>query len=142
MDIFAFPALLDASEDGLLVTFRDVPEAITHAADRAEALALAEDSLTAALEFSLGRNRLPPRPSPLQPGEALITVEPVLAARCVLALAMAERGLSKVALAERLGKSETVVRRMLDGRTKVRIESVLAALSALGLRAGLGVSPA
>ena len=48
--IYAYPCELTPDEDGgLVVTFPDVPQAITGGRDRAEALTMAEDALATAL---------------------------------------------------------------------------------------------
>ena len=48
--LYAYPCILKHYEDGeYVVTFPDVPEAITGARDWAETLALAEDALSVAL---------------------------------------------------------------------------------------------
>ena len=49
--IYAYPCQLtsDDEDGGLVATFPDVPEAITGGRDRAESLAMAEDTLATAL---------------------------------------------------------------------------------------------
>ncbi len=49
--IYAYPCRLTPDEDdgGFVITFRDVPEAITDGRDHTEALAMAEDALATAL---------------------------------------------------------------------------------------------
>jgi DNA-binding Xre family transcriptional regulator len=54
---------------------------------------------------------------------------------------MAAQRVSKTALAARLGQSEGAVRRLVDGVTRVKLETVLAALQALGVRAALTTLP-
>ena len=55
-----------------------------------------------------------PSPSPLQDGQVLITVSPVVAAKLALYTAMREQGVTNAALAGRLGLQESAVRRLLD----------------------------
>ena len=52
--------------DGYLVTFPDVPEAVTGAKERAEAIELAADALTTAMDFYFEDRRPVPMPSPLK----------------------------------------------------------------------------
>jgi len=52
---------------------------------------------------------------------------------------MREKKISNVALAKTLGKSEGAVRRLTDGSSAVKIDTVLAAMNALGARAVLTV---
>src|ERR1700690_1724607 len=64
MEGFDYPVTLDrAAEGGLVVSFPDVPEAITQGEDEAEALARARDALETALEFYTGEGEKVPTPS-------------------------------------------------------------------------------
>jgi predicted RNase H-like HicB family nuclease len=70
-----YPALFRPVDGGrYLVTFRDVPEALTQADDEAGALEMAEAALATALDFYFEDDRLPALPSALQPGERLVTL--------------------------------------------------------------------
>jgi antitoxin HicB len=57
-----------------------------------------------------------------------------LAPKLALYLAMRERHMTNTELAERLGISETVIRRMLNPKHDTRPEKIQAALVALGKR--------
>ncbi|HNL11600.1 MAG TPA: type II toxin-antitoxin system HicB family antitoxin, partial [Turneriella sp.] len=59
--LFNYPVVLQAQpEGGFVVTFPDVPEAITQGEDEEEALLYAVDALETALSFYLdGRKALP-----------------------------------------------------------------------------------
>jgi antitoxin HicB len=60
--MLTYPATLTPDQDdgGYVVTFRDVPEAITQGEDVEEALRNAADALTVALEFyAEGKERFP-----------------------------------------------------------------------------------
>lgn len=65
-------------------------------------------------------------------GEHLVAVPPVTAAKAALALALRDSGLTRVALAERLGVNEKEIRRMLDPRHGTAIGRIDTALRALG----------
>ena len=68
-----YPAQFEpASEGGYVVTFRDIPEAITQGDTEAEALVMAEDVLVSAMEFYFEDRRAVPSPSAARPGERLI----------------------------------------------------------------------
>lgn len=66
----AYPAKLVRDGKAWLVTFRDVPEAITSGASREEAIELAADALRTAMEFYIEDGRETPVPS--QAAEVLI----------------------------------------------------------------------
>ena len=73
--MFDYPAILAAQpEGGFVVTFPDVPEAITQGADREEALLYAVDALEAALSFYVDDKR--PLPMPSKPKRGQVVVRP------------------------------------------------------------------
>lgn len=140
MSSFAYPALIQEEAPGeFIVIFRDIPEAITGAPTRAEALDEAIDALSVAIEGYLAEGRALPDASSAEAGEDVVSVTPALAARVALVETMAEKKVSGRALAERLMKDERHVRRILSGQSTIE-QSVLA-LRALGVRATLTTSP-
>lgn len=134
MEYFAYPAAVtEAGPEDFVASFRDISEAITGGSTRAEALTNAGDALAAAVEGYLEQRKAPPHASPTEAGETLVPLEVSVAARVLLLVRMERDGLSGRALAARLGKSETAVRRMLSGKA-ASLEQVLGALRELGER--------
>lgn len=130
----AWSVELRRQEDGtVLVTFPDIPEALTDAPTEAEALSQAQDCLLAALGGYVGDRRAIPRPSPAR-GRALIALPALVAAKIALYDAMLVQGVSNTALAKRLGLSEGAVRRLIDLDHRSHIGQVETALRALGQR--------
>lgn len=129
-------------EGGFVVTFPDVPEAVTEGATRGEALANAEDALAVALLGRMADGA--DMPSARARGRSLVRVAPPAAAAAKLAVYTAWRasGLSKSGLARRLGKAEGEVRRILDPYHATKLDTLDAALRALGRRFTLGVEAA
>ena len=67
----AYPARFTPErEGGFTVTFRDVPEAITHGRSRVEALSLAEEVLELGLSHYVAIKSDLPKPSPARRGSA------------------------------------------------------------------------
>ena len=65
-----YPAQFEAApEGGFVVTFRDIPEAITQGDTRAEALEMAADALLTAMDFYFEDRRPVPPPSATLKGE-------------------------------------------------------------------------
>jgi antitoxin HicB len=130
----AFPArITEVEPHEFLVTFADLPEAITGGASYAEAEGLASDALAVAVEGYLVAGQALPLPREPGPGEIAVALEPRLAARVLLVAEMAHQGLSKVGLAERLGRDEKTVRRILSGKGAT-LDLILSALRTLGVR--------
>jgi antitoxin HicB len=132
---YIYPIELDPESDGSAVnlSFPDVPGALTFGDDEAEALALAEDCLIAALRgyMKLGK----PIPTPSAPCDRPAVALPSLAAaKLALYGAMRDARISNVELARRLGVTENVVRKLLDLDHRSHIGQVEAALAKLGVR--------
>ena len=82
--MFNYPATLTKDGGTFLVTFRDVPEAITFGADKKEALLNAVDALETGLSFYVESCRPLPLPSKAKRGE--ITVSAAALERATLVL--------------------------------------------------------
>ncbi len=131
---YVYPARLEEHPGTILVAFRDLPEAITEGRDHADALAQATDCLDAALLFRLKDGEAIPSSSRPQRGEIPIPASPSVAAKVAFIRAFAEAGLTRVALAARLGVRETEIRRMLDPDHGTKLDRLDAGLRALGRR--------
>ena len=130
----AYPIRLEAGEGAaVLVSFPDVPEALTEGATEREALADAEDCLVAALGGYIEGRRDIPQPSPRR-GRPLVSLPALVAAKIALYRAMRECGIGNAALARKLGTVEGTVRRLLDLDHRSHIGQVEAALHVLGER--------
>ena len=130
---FTYPARLRPDSTGeLIVSFRDLPECLTSGADEAEALTEAADALEEAIAGRINRGDPIPVPGTRRSGEHHVAVPAGTAAKAALALALRQSGLSRVALAQRLGVDEKAVRRMLDPRHATAVARIEAALRVLG----------
>ncbi len=138
----AYPARMFRQADGsFLVSFRDVPEALTEGATRAEAAAEASDALTAALAgYVKAGSALPPATRP-RAGETLIHAEAGLTAKIALRAGLLEEGLSVADLARRLGSDHKEARRLLDPDHPSKLDRLDLALRAIGYRTVLQVVP-
>ena len=129
---FTYPARLQPDSTGeLIVSFRDLPECLTSGANETEALIEAADALEEAIAGRIDDGEPIPA-SARRAGEHRVAVPPDMAAKAALALAFRESGLTRLALAERLGVHEKVVRRMLDPRHGTAASRIHKALRALG----------
>ena len=64
----------DLEAGGYVVTFRDIPEAITQGDDDAEAMAMAEEVLISSMDFYVEDRRIIPSPSAALPDERMVTL--------------------------------------------------------------------
>jgi antitoxin HicB len=129
---FAFAAKLAKDGDGFVVSFRDLPEALTQGEDRADALAQAADCLDEAIAGRITRGEAIPSASRPKRGERVVAVPPVMAAKAALYVALREARISKLELARRLGCDQKDMRRLLDPRYASKIGAIADALRSLG----------
>ena len=119
---------------GFLVTFPDIPPAITGGDTWEESLFLANDAIIAALGIYIHRERDIPAPSRIQDGQVMITVPPLQSAKLDLYSAMRERGVSKSDLADALGMSESDVVDLIDldfDSTESQVEVAMKAVKSM-----------
>lgn len=78
----AYPAHFEpAPEGGYVITFRDLPEALTQGDDDDDALLMAEDVLGCVIEWRMDDGRPIPAPSSARTGERLISVPAAVMAK-------------------------------------------------------------
>jgi antitoxin HicB len=121
----------------VIVTFPDVPEAITEGHGLTEALINAEDALAVALLSYPLRGK--PVPEAVLDHGTRVTVAPDVAAKLALLEAFQSSGMTKSDFARRLGKDEKEVRRLLDPMHASKLPALVVALGALGKRLVIGV---
>lgn len=138
---FAYPVTLESTDEGVLVSFPDIPEALTSGVDREDALAEAVDCLLAALGGYILERRPLPLASPAR-GRPLVPLPALVAAKLALYQTMLEQRVTNVDLARRLGTVEGTIRRLLDVDHRSHIGQVEAALSKMGRSLLVEVRPA
>ena len=131
----AYPVNLSPQDDGsLLVSFPDVPEALTEGRTPAEALEEAADALVAALGGYVRDGREIPSPSAAGPDQPTVVLPSLMAAKLALYRTVRRAGLTPQTLARRLNMAEQAARRLLDLDSSSRIETIEEALAVLGKR--------
>ncbi len=131
-----------ASNQTVVATFPDVPEAHTVGNDEAQALRRAPDALETALAIYVDERRDLPRPARPRKGQRMVALAPMAAAKLAIYQAMRDQGVTQVALARRIGCDPKDVRRLLDLAHRSRLDRLEAALAALGKRLVLEVRDA
>ena len=140
MEDFAYPAILvRAREGGFLISYPDVPEALTQGDDLAESLVRAVDALETALEFYTDAGKPLPRPSVPKKGQFLVRPPALSCMKLAVYSAMVTQQLRKTDLARRLGWHLMQVDRLLDLRHSSRVDQVETALVSLGRRLSIRV---
>jgi len=130
--MFNYPVTLTPDGDTLLVTFLDVPEAITFGADQDDALRQAVDALETALSFYVERRKPLPVASKPKRGQHTVRLSALEGAKLGVYQAMTEQGIKKSELARRLGWHMPQVDRLFDLHHASRLDQIEAAARVLG----------
>ncbi|MCD2174158.1 type II toxin-antitoxin system HicB family antitoxin [Rhizobium sp. C4] len=120
----------DDPEGGFLVSFEDVPEALTQAETLQDACANAVETLGLALRGILAANRPLPRPAATCGTPIAVAADDAM--KLAVISAFRTSGLTKTELARRLGKQEAEARRILDPDHATKIATMQDAMRALG----------
>ena len=127
---------------GYVVSFPEVPEAITQGDDMIDARTMAEEALGLALLTYVARGLALPKARAPNKKQLSVAVAPDVAAKLAVLESFVAAGISKSELARRIGKDEKEVRRILDPKHATKLPALTAALRALGKRLVVGVMEA
>ena len=130
--MFDYPVTLTQDGNTVLVTFADVPEALTFGADEDEALLQAVDALETALSFYVEARQPLPVVSKAKRGQRTVRPAALEAAKLGVYQAMTEQGIKKAELVRRLGWHMPQVDRLFDLRHASRLDQIEAAARVLG----------
>lgn len=144
MRTFTYPAIFESGENAgvIVVTFPDVPEAISQVDNEADAREMGSDALGVALLSLLSINRPLPKASKPRPGQIMLSVDAAMAAKIAVIEAFKEARITQAELATRLGKDAKEIRRILDPDHATKMPALVSALAALGRRLVIGVEAA
>lgn len=126
-----YPVILTPDGDTVLVTFPDVPEAITFGATEEEALQHAVDALESALSFYVAERKPLPIPS-ARPDLATVRPSTLESIKLGIYQEMLNQGIRKAELARRLGWKGPQVDRLFDLQHASKLDQLEAAAKALG----------
>ena len=130
--MFDYPVTLTPDGDTVLVSFIDVPEAITFGANEDQALLQAVDALETALSFYIDARKPLPPASKAKRGQRCVRPSALEGAKLGVYQAMTEQGIKKAELARRLGWHMPQVDRLFDLRHASRLDQIEAAARVLG----------
>ena len=138
--MFDYPVTLTPDDGTVLVTFADVPEAITFGADEDEALLQAVDALESALAFYVEDRKPLPVVSRAKRGQRTVSPSALECAKLGVYQAMMTQGIKKSELARRLGWHMPQIDRLFDLRHASKFEQIESAANVLGKRIHLQVA--
>ncbi len=129
-----YPANLRKDGKYLVVTFPDIPEAITYGNNRAHALEMAKEVLELAMDFYFEDQRPVPMPSQPKRGQAVVELPVSVMAKVLLLNEMLRQKVRPIDLARRIGTTKQEVNRLTDLKHATKIDRIDEALRALGKR--------
>ncbi|WP_410472799.1 type II toxin-antitoxin system HicB family antitoxin [Faucicola mancuniensis] len=129
-----YPATFTKDTDGFVVTFRDIPEALTQGDTYEEALEMAQDALATAMDFYFEDNRPVPMPSKAKKGEVMVELPLSIWSKVLLLNEMLNQHVSQADLAKRMGIKPQQVTRIVNLEHATKIDTLVQAFRALGKR--------
>ena len=131
--MYAYPALLrDNKEGGDIVSFRDVPEAITEIWSMDELQDTAVDALVTVLEMYFEKNRVFPEPSKPKKNEVMVALPLIVVAKMLLLNVMVSSNIRPCDLARKMHIKPQEVNRIIDLQHKTKMDTIDSAMRALG----------
>lgn len=127
-----YPARFQKERDGYVVTFRDIPEALTSDATKKGATQMAGDALATAMEFYFEDRRQVPMPTKARKGEELVALPASLAVKVLLLNEMLKENVTPSKLAKKLDATPQAVTRIVDLHHVTKIDTLADAFRALG----------
>ncbi len=130
--MFCYPVTLTPDDNGtILVTFPDIPEAVTFGDDEDDALLRAVDALESMLAAKMVDREDIPTPSSTDDGP-YVRLSALTTAKVLLYQAMKQQNIRKAELARRLGWHAPQADRLLDLNHASRLDQIERALAVLG----------
>ena len=130
--MFKYPTTITKDGRDFLVTFKDVPEAITFGKTEADALSNAVDALETGLSFYVDARKPLPKPSKAKRGQKIISPSALESAKLGVYQAMMDQGIKKAELARRLGWHMPQIDRLFDLKHSSKFDQIEAAATVLG----------
>ena len=127
-----YPARFQKERDGYVVTFRDIPEALTSGATKKEAMEMAADALATAMEFYFEDRRQVPMPTKARKGEEVIELPASVAVKVLLLNEMLKENMTPSKLAKKLDTSPQTITRIVDLHHATKIDTLADAFKAMG----------
>jgi antitoxin HicB len=135
-----YPAKFDFAEGAVIVTFRDIPEAIAQGDDEADALIEGASALLTAMDFYFEDRRPVPLPSEAVEGERLIELPLSASAKVMLLNEMLAQKVRPADLARLMDLKPQEVNRIVNLDHATKIDTLAAAFKALGRDLDLAVT--
>lgn len=115
-----------------MVSFPDIPEALTQGNTRHDALQAAQTALITAFEFYFDDNEAIPLPSAVGAEDTYVEIPLSVASKVLLLNAFLESKITQQVLANRIGRPKQEITRLFDLKHTTKIDAVQIAARVLG----------
>lgn len=133
-----YPVNLDKADDGgHIVSFPDIPEALTQGDTREEALEMAQDALLTAFEFYFEDSEKIPAPSEITGDYIELPVSAV--AKILMLNLFVDSKLTQSDLARGMGVKKQEITRLFNLRHSTKIDTINHAITVMGHRLQLSL---
>ena len=129
--MFDYPVTIAKDGNHFLVTFKDIPEAITFGKTKQQALEKAIDALETGLSFYIEARKQLPKPSKPKRGQKTVRPTALECAKLGIYKVMVDQGIKKAELARRLGWHTPQVDRLFDLHHASKFDQIEAAAAVL-----------
>ena len=140
--MLSYPARLAKDGAAYVVSFRDIPEALTSGRSQKDALRMAADALVTTMDFYFEDRREVPMPSKPRKGEAMVELSASVAAKVLLLNTMLDERVTPATLARKLRTTPQTVTRIVDLHHATKIDTIAEALKVLDKKLVLSVAEA
>ncbi len=132
--MLSYPVVLtpDKEDGGFVVTFPDIPEAITQGETVEEALAMGTEALETAMDFYFDAKRAVPMPSAPKRRQRVVELPLSVSAKILLLNEMIQQQVRPAELARRLRTTPQQVNRLTDLHHASKIDGIAGAMKVLG----------
>ncbi len=127
-----YPIHIKPDGKHFLVTFPDIPEAVTQGKTIEEALAMAAEALETVLDFYFEQTREVPQPSHIKRGGKFVELPASLSAKVLLLNEMIRQQVRPAELARRLQTTPQEINRLTNLHHATKIDGIAGAMKALG----------
>ena len=140
--MLAYPVKLTADREsgGYVVTFPDIPEALTQGETVEEAMRMAQEALVTALDFYFDEQRPVPMPSAKKPGQRTVSLPLSIEAKILLLNEMVRQQVRPAELARKMRMSPQAINRLVNLKYASKIDGIEGALEALGKKIQIRVA--
>lgn len=130
--IYSYPAKVVKDGEFSVISFRDIPEAITQVDQSEDLNEWARDALITAISMYFDDGNLIPPASKPKKGEVVIDLQPSLVAKIILHNTMIENRQRQADIARVMGIPTSEVARIVNPKYKTKIDTLANAIQAAG----------